>query len=113
MTYGRAPSPPSNLKASHTGAGVSFFVGHLSPGQGPGLHQHPYTETCVVLSGCAAMVVDGKEIVASAGEVVVIGSETPRRFTAIGEERLDMVAIHASDHFVIEWTGIDKSNQTQ
>ena len=49
------------------------------------------------------MVVDGEEVVAGAGDIVVIGSATPHRFTAIGEERLDMVCVHASDRFVIEW----------
>jgi mannose-6-phosphate isomerase-like protein (cupin superfamily) len=84
------------------GAGVSFFLGNLQPGKGPGLHQHPYPETCIVLAGQAAMVVDGQEVVASAGDIVVIGAEMPHRFTAIGDERLDMVCVHASDHFVIE-----------
>jgi mannose-6-phosphate isomerase-like protein (cupin superfamily) len=87
------------------GAGVSFFVGNLQPGKGPGLHQHPYSETCIVLSGQAAMFVDGEEVVAGAGDIVVIGPETPHRFTAIGDERLDMVCIHASDHFIIENPG--------
>jgi mannose-6-phosphate isomerase-like protein (cupin superfamily) len=84
------------------GAGVSFFVGNLPPGKGPGLHQHPYAETCIVLSGQAAMIIDGKETVASAGDIVVIAPATPHRFTAIGDERLDMVCIHASERFVIE-----------
>ena len=84
------------------GAGVSFFLGNLPPGKGPGLHQHPYAETCIVLSGQAAMVVDGKEVVAGAGDIVVIGPATPHRFTAIGDERLDMVCVHASERFVIE-----------
>ena len=83
------------------GAGVSFFLGNLQPGKGPGLHQHPYPETCIVLSGQASMVVDGKKVVAEAGDIVVIGPETPHRFTAIGNERLDMVCVHASDRFVI------------
>ena len=30
---------------------------------------------------------------------------TPHRFTAIGNEPLDMVAIHSSNHFVIESLG--------
>ncbi len=84
------------------GAGVSFFLGNLQPGQGPGLHQHPYPETCIVLCGQAAMVVDGKEVAACAGDIVIIGADTPHRFTAIGAERLDMVCIHASDRFVID-----------
>jgi mannose-6-phosphate isomerase-like protein (cupin superfamily) len=86
-------------------AGVSFFVGNLRPGKGPALHQHPYSETCIVLSGRAAMFVDGKEVIAGAGDIVVIGPATPHRFTAIGEERLDMVSIHASDRFIIESPG--------
>jgi mannose-6-phosphate isomerase-like protein (cupin superfamily) len=84
------------------GTGISFFLGNLAPGKGPGLHRHPYPETCIVLSGRAAMVVDGKEVVAGAGDVVVIGPATPHRFTAIGPERVDMVCIHASERFIIE-----------
>lgn len=48
------------------GAGISFFLGSLEPGNGPGLHQHPYAETCIVLSGQAAMQVSAKEVVANA-----------------------------------------------
>jgi len=87
------------------GAGVSFFLGNLPPGKGPGLHQHPYSETCIVLSGQAAMFVDGKEVVVGAGDIVVIGPATPHRFTAMGNERLDMVGVHASDRFMIESLG--------
>ncbi|MGH9440607.1 MAG: cupin domain-containing protein [Terriglobia bacterium] len=85
------------------GAGISFFLGNLAPGKGPGLHRHPYSETCIVLSGRAAVVVDGKEVVAGAGDIVAIGPATPHRFAAIGDERLDMVCVHASDRFIIEW----------
>ena len=48
------------------------------------------------------MAVDGEEVVASAGDILVIGPATPHRFTTIGEERLDMVCVHASERFVIE-----------
>jgi mannose-6-phosphate isomerase-like protein (cupin superfamily) len=84
------------------GAGLSFFQGDLSPGMGPGLHQHPYPETCIVLAGRAAMVVDGEATVAGAGDIVVIAPATPHRFTAIGEERLEMICVHASERFVID-----------
>ncbi|HUK89314.1 MAG TPA: cupin domain-containing protein [Blastocatellia bacterium] len=83
------------------GAGISFLQGNLEPGRGPGLHKHPYPETCIVLSGRAAMVVDGQDVIAGAGDVVVIGSDTPHRFTAVGDEPLVAVAIHASDRFII------------
>ena len=91
------------------GAGISFFVGNIPPGKGPGLHKHPYAETCVVLSGQAAMIVDGEEIVAGAGDIVVIGPATPHRFTAIGDERLAMICVHASDRIVIEALSDDSS----
>lgn len=94
------------------GAGVSFFLGNLPPGKGPGLHQHPYPETCIVLAGQAAMIVDGKEVIAGAGDIVVIESATSHRFTAIGDERLDMVCVHASDRFVIEWIS-DSGSRSQ
>jgi mannose-6-phosphate isomerase-like protein (cupin superfamily) len=84
-------------------AGVSFFVGDLEPGKGPRLHRHPYAETCIIRSGQAAMSIDGKEVVAGPGDIVVIGPQTPHRFTAIGNERLVSICIHASERFVIEW----------
>lgn len=84
-------------------AGVSFFLGDLAPGKGPGLHKHPYSETCIVRSGRVALFVGGEERIASSGDIVVIGPETLHRFTAIGDERLDMVCIHASDRFIIDW----------
>jgi mannose-6-phosphate isomerase-like protein (cupin superfamily) len=67
------------------------------------LHKHPYAETCIVHSGQAAMTIDGEEVVAGPGDIVVVGPETPHRFTAIGDERLVAVCIHASDRFIIEW----------
>ena len=98
----KGPIAAVEFEGGPYGAGVSFFLGNLPPGKGPGLHQHPYPETCIVLAGQAAMVVDGKEVVAGAGDIVIIGPETPHRFTAIGDERLDMVCVHASDRFVID-----------
>jgi mannose-6-phosphate isomerase-like protein (cupin superfamily) len=51
------------------------------------------------------MTVDGKEVVAGPGDVVVIGAGAPHRFTAIGDQRLVAVCIHASDRFAIELLG--------
>lgn len=43
------------------GAGISKRLGTASV---------PYPETCIVLAGQAAMVVDAKEVVGSAGDVI-------------------------------------------
>ena len=98
----KGPIAKVEFEGESYGAGISFFEGNLPPGRGPGLHKHPYPETCIVLSGQAAMVVDGKAVMAGAGDIVVIGPETPHRFTAVGDERLDMVCVHASDRVIIE-----------
>ena len=86
-------------------AGVSFFLGNAPPGIGPPLHNHSYAEVCIVRSGQAAMTLDGQDIVAQAGDIVVIGPGTPHRFVSTGDERLDMMCIHANSQFIIEWLG--------
>jgi len=84
-------------------AGVSFFIGNLEPGNGPGLHKHPYSETCIIHSGQVKAIIDGQVVVAGPGDIVVIKPETPHCFTAFGKERLVAVCIHASDRFIIDW----------
>jgi mannose-6-phosphate isomerase-like protein (cupin superfamily) len=91
------------------GAGVSFFIGDVEPGKGPPLHRHPYAETCILRSGRAAMTIDGEEVVAGPGDIVVIPAGTPHRFTAIGDERLVAICIHASNRFDIQWLGEAKA----
>ena len=98
----KGPIAKVEFEGAPYGAGISFFQGNLPPGKGPGLHRHPYPETCIVLSGQAAMVIDGEEVVAVAGDIVVIGPATPHRFTAIGDQRLDMVCVHASERVIID-----------
>lgn len=86
------------------GTGFPFFVGSAAPGSsGPRLHRHPYAEVCIVRAGQAEMTVDGKELVAGPGDIIVVGPGASHRFRAIGDEWLDMVCIHASDRFIIEW----------
>jgi mannose-6-phosphate isomerase-like protein (cupin superfamily) len=91
------------FEGARHGAGVSFFIGNLAPGRGPRLHRHPYAETCIVLAGRALISVDGRDVVAGAGDIVVIGPKTPHRFVAAGERNLEMICIHALDRFIIEW----------
>jgi len=84
-------------------AGASFFLGDLSPGKGPMPHKHPYSEICIIRSGQAGMTVDGKEVVAGPGDIVVIEPETSHGYVAVGNEQLDIICIHASSEFIIEW----------
>jgi mannose-6-phosphate isomerase-like protein (cupin superfamily) len=101
----KGPIAKVEFESESYGAGISFFQGSLPPGKGPGLHKHPYPETCIVLAGQAAMFVDGEEVVVATGDIVVIGPATPHRFTAVGDQRLDMVCVHASERVIIECLG--------
>lgn len=87
------------------GAGVSFLLGNVPPGRGPPLHRHPYAEVCIVRAGRLAATVGGEEVVAEAGDILVIGPGTPHRFAGIGEERVELMCIHATGRFDIEWLG--------
>jgi quercetin dioxygenase-like cupin family protein len=93
------------LEGEPYGAGVSLFLGDLLPGKGPALHRHPYPEICLVRAGQMAVTVDGQDIIASAGDIVIIGPESPHSFAAVGGERLEGVCIHAASRFIIEWLG--------
>ena len=99
-----APSPGGTVTfvGEHHGSGVSMFLVDSEPGAGPDLHKHPYSETWVVRGGRARFTADGVEAEARPGDIVVVGAETPHKFKNVGEERLDIVCIHASPRMVQE-----------
>jgi mannose-6-phosphate isomerase-like protein (cupin superfamily) len=99
------PSPGGTLtfEGQPYGSGVSFFLVNNQPGMGPDLHQHPYSETWIVRSGTARITAGGEEIEAGAGDIVVVGAETPHKFKNIGSERLDIICIHSSPRMITEW----------
>lgn len=78
------------------GSNVSFFLVTSDPGQGPGLHRHPYDETWSVLEGEATIVVGDRTFVARAGDTAVAPADTWHRFTNTGTGTLRIVCIHAS-----------------
>lgn len=109
--YHRIPAAEQQRKANGTlafegrpyGGGVSFFLVDMAPGRGPALHVHPYSETWIVTAGIAEMHIDGEIVVAEPGDILVVPANTPHGFTAVGDERLRMTCIHASDHFIQDW----------
>ena len=98
------PSPGGTIRfeGEAHGSGVSFFLVDNVPGAGPGLHRHPYSETWIVRRGTARFVADEEEIDAQAGDIVVVGAETPHKFTNVGTDRLEVVCIHASPRMIQE-----------
>ena len=84
-------------------AGISFFLIDNEPGQGPGLHRHPYPETWVVRRGHALFRAGEEEVEARPGDVVVVEAGTPHGFRNLGPGRLEMVCIHAAGTMATEW----------
>ena len=84
-------------------AGISFFLVDNEPGEGPGLHRHPYAETWVVRGGRALVTAGEEEIEAGIGDVVVVEAGTPHGFRNLGPGRLEIVCIHAAGRMVTEW----------
>ena len=78
----------------HTaGSTVSAFLSHHTPGSGPPLHTHPYEETFFVIEGDVLFTVDGEEIEAGDGDIVVVPANTPHKFVSRGE-RHTQVSVH-------------------
>jgi mannose-6-phosphate isomerase-like protein (cupin superfamily) len=100
-----APSPGGTVtfEGQQYGSGVSFFLVNSKPGAGPKLHAHPYSETFIVRSSRALFTVDGQEIEAGPGDIVVVEPNAPHKFKNVGDERLDIICIHAAPKFETEW----------
>jgi mannose-6-phosphate isomerase-like protein (cupin superfamily) len=98
------PSPGGTItfEGEPHGSGVSFFLVNNQPGAGPDLHRHPYSETWIVRAGRGRFTADGEEIDAGPGDIVVVGPETPHMFKNVGDERLDVICIHASPRMIQE-----------
>jgi mannose-6-phosphate isomerase-like protein (cupin superfamily) len=96
------PSPGGTItfEGAPYGSGVSCFLVNNEPGTGPRLHKHPYPETWILRSGSALFTAGGEEMEAGPGDIIVVGAETPHKFTNIGTGRLDITCIHASPRFI-------------
>ncbi|UZN03851.1 cupin domain-containing protein [Cellulomonas sp. S1-8] len=90
------------FEGRHHGSGVSFFLVTNDPGQGPGLHRHPYTETWSVLDGEATIRMGEDEVVARVGDTTVVPPDTWHAFTNTGTGDLRMICIHASPVMIQE-----------
>jgi mannose-6-phosphate isomerase-like protein (cupin superfamily) len=98
------PSPGGTItfEGEPFGSGVSFFLVNNEPGAGPGLHRHPYPETWILRSGEARFTAGEEELEAGPGDIIVVGANTPHKFKNAGDERLDIICIHASPVMIQE-----------
>lgn len=85
------------------GAGISIILESTSQaGVGPRLHRHPYAETFLIRRGSATFTVGCDQVVAHAGQVLVVPAGTPHMFRT-GPNGYEAVHIHASPRFITEW----------
>ena len=85
------------------GAGVCLIFVDAPPGDGPGLHKHPYEEVFVIQEGRCTFFVGEDEFEAAAGEIVVAPAGVPHRFVNSGDGPLRQIDIHVSPQFMTEW----------
>jgi mannose-6-phosphate isomerase-like protein (cupin superfamily) len=88
---------------AHGGVGVSFFLNHTPPGRGAGQHRHPYAEVFVLHDGEAVFTVDGVQLRAHGGQVVVVPAQAAHGFENPGPGRLEMTSIHPVAEMATEW----------
>jgi mannose-6-phosphate isomerase-like protein (cupin superfamily) len=61
------------------------------------LHHHPYEETFVIRDGAATFTVDGEQVEAGAGQIVVVPARAVHGFVNSGDGVLHQVSIHPCD----------------
>jgi quercetin dioxygenase-like cupin family protein len=92
----------ARFEGADHGSPVSLFVGDVAPGGGPVLHRHPYEETFVLERGTVRFTVDGEELDARAGQIVVVPAGAAHRFLVTGDEPLRFVSVHPAPRMVQE-----------
>jgi quercetin dioxygenase-like cupin family protein len=84
--------------------GISFFlVGTSQPGQRVRLHKHDYDEVVHVLEGQSTWTIGGQQVVATAGDTVVVHAGEPHGFMNSGEGQLRQIDIHLHPTFETTW----------
>jgi len=92
----------ARFEGADHGSPVSLFVGEVAPGGGPVLHRHPYEETFVLEAGTVAFTVDGEELEARGGQIVVVPAGAAHRFRVTGDAPLRFVSVHPAPRMVQE-----------
>ncbi len=85
------------------GAQISFFLNHTPPGHGTALHTHPYEETFVIQEGTVTFQVGGQTITARPGDIVIVPTHTPHKFTNSGRTTLHKISIHPVPTMITDW----------
>ncbi|MBV9338008.1 MAG: cupin domain-containing protein [Solirubrobacterales bacterium] len=91
------------FRAADRGVGVSFFINHTRPGAEVAPHRHPYPEVFVVQAGKTVFTVEGDELSAVVGQVVVVPAGTAHGFRNATGAVVEMLSIHPVAQMETEW----------
>lgn len=83
--------------------GMSAMIGDVRPGDRVPLHRHAYDELFVVNAGAGVYLIDGCEIEAARGDVVLIPAGVPHAVENRGQALLQHTAFHDAAEVAIEW----------
>ena len=92
---------------------VTLLFVEAPPGRGPALHRHPYAEIFVVVEGTARFTVNGRQIDAVEGDIVVAEPGEPHAFLNTGSGVLRQVDIHLSPSFSTDWLDGDGGSDNE
>lgn len=79
------------------GLGISMFVVIAEIGRGPVLHRHRYDEVVYVIEGHSRWTVDGRELNAGPGDILIVRAGEKHKFVAITPLR--QIDIHLNPTF--------------
>jgi len=79
------------------GLGISMFVVIAERGRGPVLHRHRYDEVVYVTEGHSRWTVDGRELDAGPGDILVVRAGEKHKFVAVTPLR--QIDIHLNPTF--------------
>jgi mannose-6-phosphate isomerase-like protein (cupin superfamily) len=91
------------LVGADHGLGITLLFVDAPPGRGPSLHRHPYDEIFIVQEGEATFTLDGEQVAAKAGDILVARAGQPHAFVNSGTGNLRQLDIHVSPSFSTEW----------
>lgn len=81
------------------GAPLCAYLIEAPRGKGPVLHTHPYDTVAFVQSGKAVWTIDGQDVDAGPGDIVIVEAGSKHRFVSTGDEPLVAIDVHPSGRF--------------
>lgn len=83
--------------------GISFFLVNSEPGRRVRLHTHDYDEVVYVIEGQSTWTIGAQQVIAQAGDTVVVHAGEPHGFVNSGERLLRQIDIHLHSTFETTW----------